>query len=287
MTAYFRRCLPGVALLCCGMLLPGCQSINQSIKNTEKFATAHTVSLPGPEQTRTFTLTPPNVDPRRVRDALIVNTLRHAISGGTRYYHAIRYMTRKDGHGLLIQMELDYQSYTSSNGTYSTEATANFRISIEHQGNSASVVVRCPSRFTMEPFSLYSKQSVMTDLPRICSHLNLEITRYKNVEGRLMSKYSPDSIYGNFERMASRAANPWANDASAIKSFDIVKARTFKVSVGSTAYDVGVTIYPYHDETLILYAVHYVYHLYGNGTTDGSKAGIKRARAAVAHIVND
>ena len=139
----------------------------------------------------------------------------------------------------------------------------------------------------MEPFSLYSPQSVMANLPAVCSHLNLAITRYSYVEGRLTSKYSPDSIYGNFERMASPVANPWVGDASAIKSFDIVKAKTFKVSVGAKEYYVGVTIYPYHDETLILYAAKYVYRLYGNGTSSGSKAGIKRVKAAVAHIVND
>ena len=156
MTVESRRCLPGLALLFCGLLLTGCQSINQSIKSATKFATAHTISLPGPDQTRTFTLTPSNIDPRRVSDIAIVNALRHAISSDTRYYHAIRYMMQNDGHGLLIDMQIDYQSYISSSGTYSTEATADFHISVEHKGDSDSVVVRCPSRFTMEPFSLYS-----------------------------------------------------------------------------------------------------------------------------------
>lgn len=287
MTVEFRRCLTGLALLSCGLFLSGCQSINQSIKSATKFATAHTMSLPGPEQTRTFTLTPSSIDPKPVSDIVIVDALRHSISSGTRYYHAIRYMTQKNGNVLQADMQLDYQSYISSSGTYSTEAAANFHISVQRKGDSDSIVVRCPSRFTMEPFSLYSPQTVITNLPAICSHLKLVITRYSYVEGRFTSKYSPNSIYGNFERMASSVANPWTGDASPIKSFDIVKAKTFKVSVGTKGYYVGVTIYPYHDETLILYAAKYVYRLYGNGTSSGSEAGIKRLRAAVAHIVND
>jgi hypothetical protein len=99
-----------------------------------------------------------------------------------------------------------------------------------------------------------------------------------SLTGELESKYRPEAVAGNFERL-------WGRPTSAFTSPGAVQ-RTYMVNAGTTRQPVTVAIYPYRDGTKISYRADVSYILRPDGTTQGGGAA-STLREAIERVVND
>lgn len=115
---------------------------------------------------------------------------------------------------------------------------------------------------------------------------NAPIKRTYVLNGEINSIYNPDSIYANFQR--SLGTYDWKNwgGSDPVKSYDIKKEKTYKLDFASGNVPLNVAVYPYRNQSKVVYKVLIPYQLNSDGTATLSNAQVEQIKAKIKDIVN-
>lgn len=197
------------------------------------------------------------------QDSLIVSYMNGSIAGGSfpaDNYSSTNFMINKNITSTSNQMQL---KATVSSNVNVVKETSLF-IGINQVG---------------------SVGELYNDLKATMSK-NAPIKRTYMLNGEINSVYSSDSIYANFQR--SLGAYDWKNwgGSDPVKSYDIKKENTYKLDFASSYVPLNVAIYPYRNQSKIIYKVLIPYQLNSDGTATLSKTQVEQLKAKIKDIVN-
>lgn len=101
------------------------------------------------------------------------------------------------------------------------------------------------------------------------------------VRGEIESKYKPEAVIGNFERLWGRPSTESVRQTNSVG-----REGTFVYTAGGTRTAVRVLAFPYHDGTKVQYEASLPYELKPDGSSSGG-ASLAALEQAVREIAND
>ena len=101
------------------------------------------------------------------------------------------------------------------------------------------------------------------------------------VRGEIESKYKPEAVIGNFERLWGRPSTEAMRQPNSVG-----REGTFVYTAGGARTQVRVSAFPYHDGTKVQYEASLPYELKPDGTSSGG-ASLAALEQAVREIAND
>ncbi|MEI8659242.1 hypothetical protein [Vibrio sp. Hal054] len=177
------------------------------------------------------------------------------------------------------------------------ERRATFSVDITEDNKSYHVTLKCPNSYKdiddlrganiFEEYVNPLPQGVISnDLNNLCENSSITIGQSELVEGSFNSKFKPEDVYANFERILV-ANNSVTQNLSKVKTFDINKAHTFTLEQDGGSTELGINVYPYRGGSKILYAYNYRYKLTGDNKTTYNKSDMKKVRSVLIKIADD
>lgn len=177
------------------------------------------------------------------------------------------------------------------------ERRAKFGVDIADSKDAYKVTLTCPTSYTDYDqfrggvlFEEYQNQyppiAVTNDLNNLCENSSISIGQVELVEGEFNTKFKPDGVYANFERILGANSSVTRN-LSHVKTFDINKAQTFKFKLDNGSTELGINVYPYRGGSKVLYAYNYRYQVNGDNETSYSTSQLKKVREQIIKIAND
>lgn len=133
---------------------------------------------------------------------------------------------------------------------------------------------------------LWAMDDIVADYENLTTRLaSVDVQLNWRTAGELESKYKPDAVLGNLERMLGRSDSraPLAQIGS---SGSVTKEADYVYTDHGVRRQVHVATYPYHDGAKISYTAFLPYTLRSDGSVTGDDTG-GALRALLSKVVND
>lgn len=122
--------------------------------------------------------------------------------------------------------------------------------------------------------------SLAGKLPTSELHFNYQ------ARGELESKYRPEAVLGNLERMLSRPVRGSVATTQVSGGGAVTRDENFVCTIGGERREVQISTFPYHDATKVSYVSTLPYTLRADGTMTGGD-DVAALNALLAKVIND
>ena len=138
------------------------------------------------------------------------------------------------------------------------------------------------SMFLFGPLKLPPTADLNADYLTVASAMSTAAAQLSTqVRGEIESKYKPEAVIGNFERLWGRPSTEAVRQTNSVG-----REGTFVYTANGARTTVRVSAFPYHDGTKVQYEANLPYQLKPDGTSSGG-ASLAALEQAVREIAND
>ena len=163
------------------------------------------------------------------------------------------------------------------------------RIEERNEGGQYLVTLTFPTKASSKRARMYllgapelNTSEVLADYAHVVEAIeHTEIQIQTNVHGELDTKYRPEAVLANFDRLIGRE-RPWKAGASASTGLSdtfLYKGQDFRTTI-------AVTVFPYRDGSKVQYSANVPLKLAPDGSAKGDD-GVKVLQELVAKVAND
>lgn len=134
---------------------------------------------------------------------------------------------------------------------------------------------------------LWDLNQILDDYATLAGKIpGIELHLHFQSKGELESRYGPEAVLGNLERIFGKPLRSQVSIGRADVGGSIAREAVYIVSIGRVQREVRVSVLPYHDGSKVSYVAQLPYTLKGDGSETGGEAP-RDLNEALLKVVND
>jgi len=195
-----------------------------------------------------------------------------------------------------IQVDISNNKYKIQYKNSHNKFTTLVEFEIPYNFNKKTIDIIYPRNYKYVPSNdwkgteippLDNIQSLKQDIFNILNNLpksKLYLSRGYTLQGEINTKYNPDSVYANFQRILGKNGDKWY-----VKSINTPteKKDYFNLKIKDKIYPLEVRIYPYKNGSKVIYKASISYKIYSDGTYTLTKEDVENAKKEIEKVIND